>query len=183
VGRCPLFVFKGGFTQLIDRIRAIAERVARSNNLEIFDVQFRRESGGWMLRIYVDVPFGEADAAIEDEAERRSRADASPSIQDLEQISRDVSAILDVEETIDHSYTLEVSSPGLDRPLRSVADYRRFAGRMAKIVVSQPVDRQTHFEGRLAGVDGDAIVIETTPGKRQRIPLSLVTRARLEVEF
>jgi ribosome maturation factor RimP len=182
VGPCPLFVFEGGFTQLIERIRAVAERVARSYSLEIFDIQFRREPVGWMLRVFVDVPF-DADALWADEAERRSRAGASPTIKDLEHISRDMSAILDVEETIDHSYTLEVSSPGLDRPLRTAADYRRFAGRLAKIVVSRPVDRQTHFEGRLGGFDDGSIVIETTPGKRQLIPLSLVTRARLEVEF
>jgi ribosome maturation factor RimP len=182
VGPCPLFVFEGGFTQLIERIRAVAERVARSYNLEIFDIQFRREPIGWMLRVFVDVPF-DADAYWPDEAERRRRADASPTIQDLEHISRDMSAILDVEETIDHSYTLEVSSPGLDRPLRTAADYRRFAGRLAKIVVARPVDRQTHFEGRLGGFEDDSIVIETTPGKRQLIPMSLVTRARLEVEF
>ena len=174
VGRCPLFVFEGGFTQLIDRIRDVAERVARSYNLEIFDVQFRRESGGWVLRVFLDVPgSGETPAP----------ADASPTIEDCERVSRDVSAILDVEETIDQSYILEVSSPGLDRPLRSAADYRRFAGRLAKIVVSRPVDRQTHFEGRLGGLENDSIVIETTPGKRQLIPLALVTRARLEVEF
>jgi ribosome maturation factor RimP len=182
VGLCPLFVFEGGFTQLIDRIRAVAERVARSYNLEIFDVQFRREPVGWMLRVFVDVPF-DCDAPWPDEAERRVRAGASPTIKDLEHISRDLSAILDVEDTIDHSYTLEVSSPGLDRPLRTVADYRRFAGRLAKVVVSQPVDRQTAFEGRLGGVENGSIVIETTPGKRQLIPLALVTRARLEVEF
>jgi ribosome maturation factor RimP len=135
-----------------------------------------------MLRIYVDVPFN-PDAPYADPAARSRAADASPRIQDLEQVSRDVSAILDVEETIDHSYTLEVSSPGLDRPLRTAADYRRFAGRIAKIVVSEPVDGQKHFEGRLGGLEENAIVIETTPGKRQLIPLSLVTRARLEVEF
>jgi len=84
---------------------------------------------------------------------------------------------------IDQSFTLEVSSPGLDRPLRNKGDYRRFAGRLAKIVVSQPVDRQTHFEGRLGGIENDAIVMETTPGKRQLIPIALITRARLEVEF
>ena len=183
MGRCPLFVFEGVFTQLIDRIRGVAERVARSYNLEIFDVQFRRESAGWVLRIFVDVPFGDDDIAALDEAERRRRAEVSPTIEDCERVSRDVGAILDVEETIDQSYTLEVSSPGLDRPLRHAADYRRFAGRLAKIVVSQPVDRQTHFEGRLGGLENDSIVIETTPGKRQRIPLALVTRARLEVEF
>lgn len=182
VGRCPLFVFEGAFTQLIDRIRAVAERVARSYSLEIFDVQFRRESVGWMLRVFVDVPF-DPDAPWPDDAERRRQADASPTIADLENISRDMSAVLDVEDTIDHSYTLEVSSPGLDRPLRTAGDYRRFAGRLAKIVVSQPVDRQTHFEGRLGGFEDGAVVMETTPGKRQLIPLSLVTRARLEVEF
>jgi ribosome maturation factor RimP len=172
VGRCPLFVFEGVFTQLIDRIRAVAERVARSYNLEIFDVQFRRESAGWVLRIFVDVPW---DAS--------TGADASPTIEDCEHVSRDVSAILDVEETIDHRYTLEVSSPGLDRPLRSATDYRRFAGRLAKIVVSEPVDGQKYFEGRLGGLEQNSVVIETRPGKRQLIPLPLVTRARLEVEF
>jgi len=136
-----------------------------------------------VLRIFLDVPFTDVDAALADDAERRRRADASPTIEDCERVSRDVSAILDVEEAIDQSYTLEVSSPGLDRPLRQAADYRRFAGRLAKIVVSQPVERQTHFEGRLGGVADDSIVMETTPGKRQLIPLSLVTRARLEVEF
>ena len=174
MGRCPLFVFEGGFTQLIDRIRAVAERVARSYNLEIFDVQFRRESAGWMLRIFVDVPEDDAHPAT---------PDASVTVQDCERVSRDVSAILDVDETIEHRYILEVSSPGLDRPLRSAADYRRFAGRIAKIAVSEAVDGQKHFEGRLQGLEQDAVVIETTPGKRQLIPLSVITRARLEVEF
>jgi ribosome maturation factor RimP len=174
VGRCPLFVFEGDSTQLIDRIRVIAERVAGSHGLEVFDVQFRRESQGWMLRIFLDVPStDDAPAAPE----------ASVSIQDCERVSRDVSAILDVEETIDHRYTLEVSSPGLDRPLRKAHDYRRFAGRLAKIVVSEAVDNQKHFAGRLQGLDDNAVMIETAPGKRHVIPLPLITRARLDVEF
>jgi ribosome maturation factor RimP len=177
VGRCPLFVFEGDVTQLIDRIRAIAERVAGSYGLEIFDVQFRRESTGWVLRIFVDVP---------DTDEAPAAGDASVTIQDCERVSRDVSAVLDVEETIDHHFTLEVSSPGLDRPLRRARDYRRFAGRLAKIVVAEAVDNQKHFAGRLLGPAEnvqDAVVIETAPGKRHVIPLSLITRARLEVEF
>jgi ribosome maturation factor RimP len=174
VGRCPLFVFEGDSTQLIDRIRAIAERVAGSYGLEIFDVQFRRESQGWMLRIFLDVPStDEAPAA----------PDVSVTIQDCEHVSRDVSAILDVEETIDHRYTLEVSSPGLDRPLRNAHDYRRFTGCLAKIVVSEAVDNQKHFAGRLQGLDDNAVMIETAPGKRHVIPLPLIMRARLDVEF
>jgi ribosome maturation factor RimP len=176
VGLCPLFVFEGGFTQLIDQIRAVADRVARSYNQEIFDVQFRRESPGWVLRIFLDVPWDSGNG-------NGSSADASVTVQDCERVSRDLSAVLDVEDTIPQSYTLEVSSPGLDRPLRGALDYRRFAGRIAKMVVSEAVDGQKHFEGRLQGLDGDAVIIETTPGKRQLIPLKLITRARLEVEF
>ena len=92
---------------------------------------------GWMLRIFVDVPFADADAALKDEEARRARADASPTIQDLEQVSRESARFWTSKRPIDQSYTLEVSSPGLDRPLRSAADYRRFTGRLAKIVVSR----------------------------------------------
>src|SRR5688572_32150644 len=135
-----------------------------------------------MLRVFVDVPF-DCDAAWPDEAERRIRAGASPTIKDLEHISRDMSAILDVEETIDHSYTLEVSSPGLDRPLRTSNDYERFAGRLAKIVVREPVDNQKAFEGRLRGLDGDVVLLEAPNGRMHRLPLRLITRGRLDVEF
>ena len=184
MGRCPLFVFEGGLTQLIDRLRNIAERVAGSYGLEVFDLQYRRESNGWMLRIFVDVRAADSGEGA---------SEISVSIEDCERVSRDVSAILDVEESIDHHYTLEVSSPGLDRPLRDARDYRRFAGRLAKIVVSEPVDGQQHFEGRLQGVEEDAVVIETGGGspragrggatRRHLIPLALITRARLAVEF
>ena len=166
--------------QLIDRIRAIAERVAGSYGLEIFDVQFRRESSGWMLRVFLDLPYDENTAVAP------SGLDDSVTIEDCANVSRDVSAILDVEETIDHRFTLEVSSPGLDRPLRAPRDFRRFAGRLAKIVVAEPVDNQKHFAGRLLGPAEsvqDAVVIETTPGKRHVIPLSLIRRANLDVEF
>jgi ribosome maturation factor RimP len=123
-----------------------------------------------MLRIFLDVP---SEAA----------PDASVTVDDCASVSRDVSAILDVEETISHHYILEVSSPGLDRPLRGASDYRRFVGRLAKIVVSEAVDNQKHFAGRLQGLEQDAVVIEAAPGKRHLIPLSLITRARLDVEF
>ena len=130
-----------------------------------------------MLRIFIDVP---------DTDDAPAGADASVTIEDCEHVSRDVSAILDVEETIAHHFTLEVSSPGLDRPLRRARDYRRFAGRLAKIVVAEAVDNQKHFAGRLLGLADDirdAVGVETTPGKRHVIPLSLITRARLDVEF
>jgi ribosome maturation factor RimP len=94
--------------------------------------------------------------------------------------------VLDVEPELvgeaGRGYTLEVSSPGLDRPLRGEADYRRFAGRLAKIVTREPVDGQSHFEGRLAGVEGVEVLV--AQGKRMhRVPLDVISRARLEVEF
>lgn len=149
--------------------------MAGPQGLEIFDVQMRRESIGPVLRIVIDSP-GPADGSpqpVED----------AVSIQDCQRISEDISAILDVEDVIDQRYTLEVSSPGLDRPLRHAGDYRRFAGRKAKVVLSEPVDGQMHFKGRLRGVDGDAVLLDDEQGRPHRLPLAFITRGRLEVEF
>ncbi|MGH9147813.1 MAG: ribosome maturation factor RimP [Vicinamibacterales bacterium] len=161
-------------TDPLERIRAIAERVARSYLLEVFDVQHRREARGWVLRIYLDRPVADSAPGAEE---------SGVSVEDCERVSRDVSAILDVEDVINHAYVLEVSSPGLDRPLRNAADYQRFAGRLAKIVVVEPVDRQSHLEGRLKGLDGEAVLLEGRSGRIHRIPLSVISRARLAVEF
>jgi ribosome maturation factor RimP len=158
----------------LQRIREVAERVARGYELEIFDVQLRRESIGWVLRIFIDRPGSEAPGAGSGDG---------VSIQDCERVSQDVSAILDVEDPLEHPYTLEVSSPGLDRPLRHAGDYRRFAGRLATIVASAPVDGRTLFRGRLRGVEQDAVMIEVRDGRTERIPLSSIARAHLEVEF
>jgi ribosome maturation factor RimP len=160
------------------RLRDAAARVAASYGLEIFDLQFRRESGGWVLRILLDHP-----ADHQETAAIGAPAD-SIGIEECARVSRDLSALLDVEDLIgDRSYTLEVSSPGLDRPLRHAADYRRFTGRLAKIVVSEAVDGQKAFAGRLQGVDGDAVLLLGEGAKPHRIPLRLITRGRLEVEF
>jgi len=164
----------------LERIRAIAERVAQSSGLEVFDVQFRRESPGWVLRITIDRPeAGDAGAA----GRSASAGAASVGIGDCERVSRDVGTILDVEEAIDRPYTLEVTSPGLDRPLRQAADYRRFAGRLARIVVSETIDGQRYFAGRLGGLEGETVVIVTEAGRTHRIPIGAIARARLDVEF
>jgi ribosome maturation factor RimP len=107
----------------------------------------------------------------------------SVSIEDCEQVSREIGTILDVEDPLPFAYTLEVSSPGLDRPLRDASDYRRFVGRLAKIVVKEAVDNQKAFEGRLRDVDDENVVIEAPNGRTHRLPMRLITRGRLEVEF
>lgn len=157
--------------QPLEHIRAIAERVAASRGLTVWEIQSRRESSGHVVRVFLDRP-GPA-ATPED----------SVSIEDCEQVNREMSTILDVEDPLPFAYTLEVSSPGLDRPLRGEDDYRRFAGRLAKVVVSEAVDNQKAFEGRLRGVDGSDVLLEAPNGRMHRLPLGLITRGRLEVEF
>jgi ribosome maturation factor RimP len=112
-----------------------------------------------------------------------ARAEESVSVEDCAKVSRDLSALLDVEDIVAAAYTLEVSSPGLDRPLRNLDDYRRFAGRRAKVVMREPVDGQAYFKGRLDGVDAGAVMIVGDDGRRHRVPADLITRANLEVEF
>jgi len=158
------------------RVRQAAERVARSYGLEIFDVQFRRESVGMVLRVIIDKPASERVESIDD----------GVGIEDCQRVSQDLSAVLDVEDDAagdgGQSYTLEVSSPGLDRPLRHEADYRRFVGRLAKLVTGAPIDGQSAFAGRLAGVE-DGVVLLSEGRKVHKVPLAKIKRGRLEVEF
>src|ERR687896_2391111 len=149
--------------QPLEHIRAIAERVAASRGLTIWDIQSRREATGHVVRVFIDRP-GPAATAEE-----------SVSIEDCEQVNREMSTILDVEDPLPFTYTLEVSSPGLDRPLRGADDYRRFSGRLAKVVVSEPVDRQKAFEGRLRGIEDADVLLEALNGRVHRLPMRLIT--------
>jgi len=90
---------------------------------------------------------------------------------------------LDVEDVVPSTYTLEVSSPGLDRPLRGARDYERFVGRRAKLVMREAVDGQTFFKGTLGGVEGTDVLIDDDGERRHRVPMAEITRANLEVEF
>lgn len=162
----------------VDRLRDAAARVAGSHGLEIFDVQCRREASGWVVRVIIDrpAPGGEAPEPVED----------AVGIEDCQRVSHDLSALLDVEEDLTADlpggYTLEVSSPGLDRPLRHEADYRRFTGRLAKVVTTRPVEGQSHFAGRLSGIENGHLLL--TEGRRvHRVPLAEIRRGRLDVEF
>src|SRR5262249_24578655 len=139
----------------ITRLRSAAERVARTHGLELFDVRLRREPIGIVLRVVIDRP----------DPGRVEAPDEAVGIEDCQRVSQDLSAVLDVEEEcgqqeLGDAYTLEVSSPGLDRPLRSAADYRRFSGRLAKIVTTEPIERQSAFAGRIAGLDGGHVLLE-----------------------
>ena len=156
---------------VVGQVRVIASRVAASYGLEIFDVQFRREAPGMVLRVRIDRPGSKATA------------EDSVTVDECAKVSRDLSAIFDVDDVVPTAYVLEVSSPGLDRPLTRAEDYQRFAGRRAKLVMREKVDGQGYFKGQLGGFEDGHVLIEGEDRRTHRVPLDVITRANLEVDF
>jgi len=181
----------------LEKIRAAAERVARSEGLEIFDIEWKVGKDRF-LRVYIDrVPQKNEAASAPGGVEATDHAPADStegsygniSHADCEKVSQQLSVILDVENLIEGpaGYVLEVSSPGLDRPLRNPADFERFAGRLAKITTGEPIGEgeQKFFEGRLAGVADGRVKLELS-GKNARIvevPMEMIRKANLAVEW
>jgi len=151
---------------MLERIRGVAERVTSGRGFELADVELKRERAGFLVRLYVDKEGGIG-------------------LDDLQSVSEEVSAIMDAEDPVPASYTLEVSSPGLDRPLRCEADYRRFLGRLVKVSSYEPVEGRRHWTGRLTsfadGVVG--LTLEREGGRVCLVPLARISHGRLEVEF
>ena len=147
-------------------VRAVAQRGVDGRGFELVDVEVKRGRDGHVVRLFVDKEGGIG-------------------LQELQTVSEEVSAILDAEDPIESAYTLEVSSPGLDRALKTEADYRRFVGRLVKIASYEPVFGRRHWTGRLTSVDEGTLVVvlEKEKGATARIPLAKVSHGRLEVEF
>ena len=148
---------------LIKRIEAIALPVLAELGLELVDVQYRREQNGWVLRLIIDKENGVG-------------------LGDCSAVSREISQLLDIEDFIDQKYNLEVSSPGLDRPLKSMADFQRFIGSKAKIKTIEPIDGEHVFIGKIQQTEGENIILEV--GRKEvTVPFSQISKARLEVEL
>jgi ribosome maturation factor RimP len=168
----------------LERIRAAAERVARSEGLEVVDVEWKVGTQRF-LRVYIDrVP---QRNPAEHGVVAAEAADLRISHADCQRVSQQLSVILDVEELIDGpaGYILEISSPGLDRALKKPGDFERFTGRLAKISTSEPIGDAKFFEGRLAGFADGKVRMELK-GKEPRtveIPLEGIRKANLVVEF
>jgi ribosome maturation factor RimP len=146
----------------IEQVREIAERVAASIGLEVVEVELRGGGKARMLRIVIDKPQGvtHEDCAI---------------------VSREVGTILDVEDAISGgSYTLEVSSPGLDRRLVRPADYERFTGSRVKLTTRQPVDGNRHFEGRLEGFHQGRVTLDVSPARKKK-PETMPQKLEIEL--
>lgn len=126
-------------------VSSLLAPTVESLGLELLGIEYLPAPGGATLRLYIDVPHAEWDAR-------------TVSIDDCERVSREVSAQLDVEDPISGNYTLEVSSPGVDRPLFTVGQFARHAGEQAKVVLRMAQDGRRRFEGRILGVEGENIV-------------------------
>jgi ribosome maturation factor RimP len=134
----------------VEKIRAIAGRVAATHGVELVEAEMRGGGKARTLKLTIDKPEGVTH-------------------EDCANVSREVSAILDVEEAVPGgSYTLEVSSPGLDRKLLKPEDYTRFTGSLVKLMTREPVNGNRHFEGRLKSFEGGRLVLETVSRKKPK---------------
>lgn len=169
----------------IDDLWRLIEPPIEGAGLELVELQWNREAEGWVMRVFIDRPAGpkvpgggEADGSVFEPM--------FVSHEDCEQVSRDLSATLDVADCIHHAYRLEVSSPGIDRPLRRERDFARFAGQKAKIRTIDPVEGRRNFSGVLAGAREGRVQIDCEDRSYQ-LPLDIIVRANLvpdwEAEF
>jgi len=166
-------------TPLHQRLIAIVEPVCEAAGYELLDLRFVLEQGGWTLRIAVDLPLDEHTDPHEVPSDRVD-------LEDCENLSRELSAVLDVEDPIPQAFSLEVSSPGIDRPLRSIKHYNYFAGSEAKIQLVTPMQLPTgerrNFKGILQGVephDDQGVVVIECEGTAYRLPIDDIEHAKL----
>jgi ribosome maturation factor RimP len=150
---------------IIDQVTQIVERAGRPDGIEAVEVQWLGGGGHRVLRIFIDKPDGVTHG-------------------DCERISEYVGTVLDAEDVIPGgSYTLEVSSPGVERKLTRPKDFERFAGRKVKVVVREPIENRKSWEGTLAAFSDGVLVLEPAKGSPIRIPLDQVERANLKFEW
>lgn len=148
---------------IMSMIENTCRTVAENTGYELVDLEFRKENHGWVLRVFIDHPQGIG-------------------LDDCEKVSKEVSSALDEGDPIPQSYVLEVSSPGLDRPLKSENDFRRFKGRQIKIKTTSSFEGKRTLKGSLVGLVEDNIVLMVDEEEKQ-IPMDQVSTVRLVPEF
>jgi ribosome maturation factor RimP len=136
----------------------------KAEGMSLADIQWNRRGRRWVLTLFIDKAEG-------------------VSLDDCTQISRQVSERIEVDNLIDHAYTLEVSSPGLDRPLRTLADYERFHEHLARIITMVPIQGRSTIIGRLKGVEGQTVLVQDDRASIVPVPVTQIKHARLEIEF
>ena len=149
---------------IVERVQALAERVATDHGIELVHSEVAGPENKPIVRIFIDKPEGVTH-------------------EDCSTVSFHLGTILDVEDFIHASYTLEVSSPGLERGLYKRSDYDRFTGSLARIKARQPIRGQRNFRGKLLGVDGDEVLFDDRTSGPVRIPLESIAKANLELDI
>lgn len=167
VGFVPTFYF--GFktmqdSSIVERIDKIADKAARENGVEFVHSEIVGNRRNKTVRIYIDKPEG-------------------VSIEDCSNVSRSVESVIDAEDFIPSAYVLEVSSPGLDRPLFKLDDFKRFVGNKAKVKTAEAMNGQANFNGSIVAIEGTEIVFEDRTSGTVRIPFEKVEKANLKVDL
>ena len=148
----------------IATLRQSVEPLLTAEGMSLVDLQWSRRGQRWVLTLFIEHEGG-------------------VTLDDCARISRQVGERIEVDNLIDHAYTLEVSSPGLDRPLRTLADFERFHGHLVRIVRTLPIRGRSAIVGRLKGVEGQTVLVEAQRIGMVPIPVAQIKHARLEVEF
>jgi len=148
---------------VVERVCRIAEQAAIDHGLELVHTEVAGPEGHPVIRVYIDKPGGVTH-------------------KDCSEVSTGISTVMDVEDFIHSPYTLEVSSPGLERGLYKLADYERFAGSAAKLKTRVAVNNQRNFRGRIAGVENESVVFDDRTCGRVSIPLGSIVKANLEID-
>ena len=156
----------------VDRVREIADRVAASSGLEVIEIEFLGGGKARMLRVFLDKPAAGHDPL------------AGVTHEDCANFSREFGTILDVEDVMPGSYTLEVSSPGLDRKLVKAADFTRFTGSRMKLTTRQPINDNRHFEGRLESFQDGRLTLDlSVASHKSRKKMGETAGQKIEIDF
>ena len=151
---------KGSVTESIE---GLVTPIIHENRLELVDVEYKKEGKNWYLRIFIDKEGG-------------------VTVDDCTRVSREIEDLIDVEEVVPSSYVLEVSSPGLDRPLKGEKDFLRFKGKRAHVTTYTPIQEQKNFKGTIRDFREDVLVLDID-SRPVEIPKNQIAKARLEIEF
>ena len=149
--------------EIKNKIKEIITPVINAMGIELYDVEFSKMKSKGLLRVFIEKQDG-------------------VTIDDCERVSREIEAVLDVEDPIPFSYIIEVSSPGLDRPLKELKDFIRYSGKTVRVITHEPIDKQTFFIGKIIDVVDNDISFLLPKDRRVIIPYKNISKARLEVE-
>lgn len=149
---------------IVELVKAWVEEIIKGSDLELVDVEYLKEPTGWVLRVFLD------------------KAEGGIDLDDCQRVSGALDKKLDEEDPISGAYSLEVSSPGLERPLTKKSDYQRFAGRLVQIRTYSGIHGRKRFEGVLEGLSEESVILNWE-GETIEIPLELVAKANLAIEF